>query len=132
MVRALLESLAFRVALLYDCALRETGFSFTCIRVDGGVSKNDFICQTLADLTGIEVERGEVADSSALGAMYMAGLNCGIWSTKRQLTELRKVDKTFAPDGAQRAKRLKQMRAWERAVDRFKKWYMLEDIKNLD
>uniref|UniRef100_A0A182TNN0 Glycerol kinase 5 n=1 Tax=Anopheles melas TaxID=34690 RepID=A0A182TNN0_9DIPT len=132
MVRALLESLAFRVALLYDCALRETGFSFTCIRVDGGVSKNDFICQTLADLTGIEVERGEVADSSALGAMYMAGLNCGIWSTKRQLAELRKVDKTFAPDGAQRAKRLKQMRAWERAVDRFKKWYMLEDIKNLD
>ncbi|XP_035911934.1 putative glycerol kinase 5 isoform X4 [Anopheles stephensi] len=87
MVRALLESLAFRVALLYDCALKETGFSFTSIKVDGGVSKNDFICQTLADLTGIQVERGEVTDSTAMGAMFMAGLNCGIWNTKRQLND---------------------------------------------
>ncbi|XP_035911931.1 putative glycerol kinase 5 isoform X1 [Anopheles stephensi] len=132
MVRALLESLAFRVALLYDCALKETGFSFTSIKVDGGVSKNDFICQTLADLTGIQVERGEVTDSTAMGAMFMAGLNCGIWNTKRQLNDVRKVERKFAPDVTQRATRLKQMRAWERAVDRFKKWYILEDIKNLD
>ncbi|XP_050094584.1 putative glycerol kinase 5 isoform X4 [Anopheles aquasalis] len=87
LVRAVLESLAFRVALLYDCALRETGFSFVSIKVDGGVSKNDFICQTLADLTGVQVERGEVTDSSALGAMFMAGLNCGIWSSKQQLLQ---------------------------------------------
>uniref|UniRef100_A0A240PPN5 Glycerol kinase 5 n=1 Tax=Anopheles epiroticus TaxID=199890 RepID=A0A240PPN5_9DIPT len=132
MVRALLESLAFRVALLYDCALRETGFTFTSIRVDGGVSKNDFICQTLADLTGIQVERGEVTDSTALGAMFMAGLNCGIWTTKRQLMDVRRVERTFAPDVTQQMKRQKQMRAWGRAVERFKKWYMLEDIKNLD
>uniref|UniRef100_A0A182QRJ9 Glycerol kinase 5 n=1 Tax=Anopheles farauti TaxID=69004 RepID=A0A182QRJ9_9DIPT len=132
MVRALLESLAFRVALLYDCALKETGFSFTSIKVDGGVSRNDFICQTLADLTGIAVERGEVTDSSALGAMFMAGLNAGIWSTKRQLMDVRKVEKTFNPNAAGRVQRLKQMRAWERAVERFKKWYILEDIKNLD
>uniref|UniRef100_A0A1Y9IW38 Glycerol kinase 5 n=1 Tax=Anopheles minimus TaxID=112268 RepID=A0A1Y9IW38_9DIPT len=132
LVRALLESLAFRVALLYDCALKETGFSFTSIKVDGGVSKNDFICQTLANLTGIEVERGEVTDSTAMGAMFMAGLNCGIWNTKRQLIDVRKVEKKFSPDVTQRAKQLKQMRGWERAVDRFKKWYILEDIKNLD
>ncbi|XP_053674228.1 putative glycerol kinase 5 [Anopheles nili] len=132
MVRALLESLAFRVALLYDCALTETRFSFTSIKVDGGVSKNDFICQTLADLTGVQVERGEVTDSTALGAMFMAGLNCGIWSSKQQLMNARKVEKTFSPDPGRRQKQLKQMRAWERAVDRFKKWYMLEDIKNLD
>uniref|UniRef100_A0A182M0E2 Glycerol kinase 5 n=1 Tax=Anopheles culicifacies TaxID=139723 RepID=A0A182M0E2_9DIPT len=132
LVRALLESLAFRVALLYDCALKETGFSFTIIKVDGGVSKNDFICQTLANLTGIEVERGEVADSTAMGAMFMAGLNCGIWNTKRQLIDLRKVEKKFSPDANQRAKQLKQMRGWERAVDRFKKWYILDDIKKLD
>ncbi|XP_049278492.1 putative glycerol kinase 5 [Anopheles funestus] len=132
MVRALLESLAFRVALLHDCALKETGFSFTSIKVDGGVSKNDFICQTLANLTGIVVERGEVTDSTAMGAMFMAGLNCGIWNTKQQLVDVRKVEKKFSPDMTQRTKQLKQMRGWERAVDRFKKWYILEDIKNLD
>lgn len=131
-MRALLESLAFRVALLYDCALKETGFSFVSIKVDGGVSKNDFICQTLADLTGVQVERGEVTDSSALGAMFMAGLNCGVWSSKQQLLQVRKVEKTFYPNAKARDKRLRQMRAWERAVERFKKWYMLEDIKNLD
>ncbi|XP_052860053.1 putative glycerol kinase 5 [Anopheles cruzii] len=132
MVRALLESLAFRVALLYDCALKETGFSFVSIKVDGGVSRNDFICQTLADLTGVQVERGEETDSTALGAMFMAGLNCGVWSSKQQLVEVRKVQKVFHPDEIGRDKRLRQMRAWERAVERFRKWYMLEDIKNLD
>ncbi|XP_052894306.1 putative glycerol kinase 5 [Anopheles moucheti] len=132
MVRALLESLAFRVALLYDCALKETGFSFSSIKVDGGVSKNDFICQTLANLTGIDVERGKVTDSTAMGAMFMAGINCGIWNTKRQLIDVRKVEKKFSPDMVQREKQLKQLRGWERAVDRFKKWYILEDIKNLD
>ncbi|XP_058125013.1 putative glycerol kinase 5 [Anopheles ziemanni] len=132
MVRAVLESLAFRVSLLYDCALKETGFSFNSIKVDGGVSKNDFICQTLSNLTNVKVERGEVVDSTAMGAMFMAGLNIGIWRSKSQLVSLRRVEKTFTPDPEHRNIQLRQIRAWQKAVDRFKKWYMLEDIKNLD
>lgn len=44
-------------------------------RVDGGVSKNDFLCQTLADITGVRVERSKFSESSALGAAFVAGLN---------------------------------------------------------
>uniref|UniRef100_A0A182IS65 Glycerol kinase 5 n=1 Tax=Anopheles atroparvus TaxID=41427 RepID=A0A182IS65_ANOAO len=132
MVRALLESLAYRVSLLYQCALKETGFTFNSIKVDGGVSKNDFICQTLADLTDVKVERGEVTDSTALGAMFMAGLNIGVWASKTQLLDVRKIEKIFIPDPARRQTQLRQMRAWQQAVERFKKWYMLADIKNLD
>lgn len=46
--------------------------------MDGGVSKNDFICQLLADLTGLNVERGKNSESSAFGAAYVAGINEGL------------------------------------------------------
>lgn len=46
-------------------------------RVDGGVSKNDFICQLLADLTKLKVERARDSELSALGVGFLAGLNTG-------------------------------------------------------
>ncbi|XP_055631774.1 putative glycerol kinase 5 isoform X2 [Toxorhynchites rutilus septentrionalis] len=123
MVRALLESLVYRVALLYVCALKETGFAFTRIKVDGGVSRNNFICQTLADITGLPVERGEFADSSALGAMFLAGINVGIWHSKQELIDIRKVERIFEPNATNKNNCLRSMWRWERAVERFKRWY---------
>ncbi|XP_038121855.1 putative glycerol kinase 5 [Culex quinquefasciatus] len=130
LVRALLESLAYRIALLYVCALKETNYTFKVIKVDGGVSRNDFICQTLADLTGLPVERGEITDSSALGAMFLAGLNVGIWLNKQELVDIRKIERVFQPNSANTARCLKSMRSWERAVDRFKLWYDADDQPN--
>lgn len=131
MVRALLESLVYRVALLYVCALKETGFEFTRIKVDGGVSQNDFICQTLADITGLPVERGEFADSGALGAMFLAGFNVGLWHSKQELINIRKVERVFEPNEANKSKCLRSMWLWERAVERFKKWYTTDEPNSL-
>lgn len=114
------------------CALEETRYTFTRIKVDGGVSRNDFICQTLADLTGLPVERGEVADSTALGAMFLAGLNVGIWHSKQELIDIRKIDRVFEPNAANKNKCLKSMRSWERAVERFKRWYIAEELNSLN
>ncbi|XP_058832742.1 putative glycerol kinase 5 [Topomyia yanbarensis] len=131
LVRAILESLAYRIALLYVSTLDETRFTFTRIKVDGGVSRNDFICQTLADLTGLPVERGEVTDSTALGAMFLAGLNVGIWRNKQELIHIRKIERIFQPNAANKRHCMISMQSWERAVERFKRWYIAEELNKL-
>lgn len=77
MVRAILESVVFRVAQLFEVLQEDTHYLYSKIRVDGGVSKNDFICQLLADMTSVPVERGQSTEMSVLGAAYFAGLHSG-------------------------------------------------------
>lgn len=92
--------------------------------VDGGVSKNDFICQLLANLTGLHVERSVDSELSVLGAGFLAGLNAGFWSGRDELLRLRQIERTFVPgDGQTREAALAKQRGWERAVDRFRGWY---------
>ncbi|PBC34051.1 Putative glycerol kinase [Apis cerana cerana] len=78
LVRALLESIVFGMLLLYETLCSETSFTYKRIRVDGGVSKNDFILQLLADLTGLEVERASSTEISILGIIFLTGLQCGM------------------------------------------------------
>ncbi|KAG7210298.1 hypothetical protein KM043_011840 [Ampulex compressa] len=122
-VRALLESLAFRILLLYESLCEETEFTYTKIRVDGGVSKNDFIMQLLADLTGLEVERATSTEMSILGVAYLAGLQCGIWKDRDEIRRLRQVEKVFTPNEETGSRYDSVMEQWKRALERFKKWY---------
>ncbi|KAK2576501.1 hypothetical protein KPH14_005824 [Odynerus spinipes] len=122
-VRSLLESLVFRILLLYDTLCNETRFTFNKIRIDGGVSQNDFVMQLLADLTDLEVERPVNVEMSILGVAYLAGLHCGIWKSKEELKNLRKVEKTFTPNKYSRSHYEQIISQWKRAVDRFKDWY---------
>lgn len=93
--------------------------------VDGGVSKNDFICQLLADLTQLKVERAFDSELSALGAGFLAGLNTGIWKSRDELIKLRTVERTFVPNSNNYQSAMEKMKHWERAVNRFKGWYQL-------
>jgi len=77
LVRALLESIAFRVSQLVGLMHKEIPIPCTHIRVDGGVSTNDFVSQLIADLSGYRVERSSTSDHSALGAAFMAGIAAG-------------------------------------------------------
>lgn len=96
---------------------------FRFCSVDGGVSKNDFICQLLADLTKLNVERAFDSELSALGAGFLAGLNKGVWSSRDELIKLRKVERTFVPNEGNYERCITKMKCWERAVVRFKGWY---------
>ena len=78
-MRALLESIAFRVSQLVDLMHKEIPIACSHIRADGGVSKNDFITQLIADLSGYRVERASTCDHSALGAAFMAGIAAGVF-----------------------------------------------------
>lgn len=130
-VRSILESIAFRVVQLLRCTSKETNFRVSLIRVDGGVSQNDFVCQTIADITGLSVERAVNSDASAIGIGFVAGLRAGIWKSRAELVRMRKIDRVFVPDKKSGAIVVKRMENWERALERFKNWYSHGELQEL-
>ncbi|XP_026320540.1 putative glycerol kinase 5 [Hyposmocoma kahamanoa] len=123
LVRAVLESLAFRTAQLYSCVQAETSYNFHCIRLDGGVSNNDFIVQLVADLTGLRVERPVDVEMSSLGCAFIVGLQLGIWKSKEELKSLRKIGQTFHPRPQVKKTYELIISRWEDAVKRLCGWY---------
>ncbi|XP_076763083.1 glycerol kinase 5 [Xylocopa sonorina] len=122
-VRSLLESIVYRILLLYESLCTETCFSYHKIRVDGGVSKNDFVLQLLADLTGLEVERAASIEMSILGVAYMAGIQCGIWKNREDVYQYQKVQTTFKPSQENRDRYQPIIVQWRRALRRLSQWY---------
>ncbi|EDV97670.1 GH14570 [Drosophila grimshawi] len=123
MVRALLESIVFRVVQLIESAQKETGQQLKVIKVDGGVSRNDFVCQFLADACRLRVERAECVESSIMGATYLAGFNHGIWHTLDDLKRFRRVERIFEPQPKQYEIIASRMQKWSSAIERFSGWY---------
>ncbi|MED6235170.1 putative glycerol kinase 5, partial [Ataeniobius toweri] len=132
LVRAILESVAFRNKQLYETMLRETHIPITQIRVDGGVSSNNFVTQLTADLFGRKLVRPQHHEMSSLGAAFVAGLAVGFWTTREELKKLQNADKVFLPKGA--AKRgtarpsqeyIPVLQSWERALRRSMNWSTL-------
>nr|CAH7718869.1 unnamed protein product [Callosobruchus chinensis] len=77
MVRAVLESIAYRAVLCYDLLRKERNSKYHSIHIDGGVSNSNFICQLIADLSGLPIIRLESSEISVLGVAYLSGLKCG-------------------------------------------------------
>ncbi|EDW50263.1 GM14527 [Drosophila sechellia] len=123
MVRALLESIVFRLVQLIEAAEKETSQKLHMIRVDGGVSRNDFVCQFLADLSRLRVERAENAESSIMGATFMAGINHGIWRDVEDLKRFRQVERVFEPRAKEYETIANRMDKWSRTIARFSDWY---------
>lgn len=130
LVRAILESVAFRNKQLYETILRETSIPITKIRVDGGVSSNDFVIQLTADLFGRKVARSQHYEMSSLGAAFVAGLGIGFWRTREELKKLQSNDKSFLPQRASRGdacspsrEYIPVLQRWERALRRSMNWY---------
>lgn len=117
--RAALESIAFQSSALLNAmskdALQSGAPSLTELRVDGGASQNNLLMQFQADLLGIPVVRPTQIETTALGAAFLAGLGCGMYSHLDELQELWHIDRIFEPqlcrDSAQ--ERLAQ---WQKAI----------------
>ncbi|XP_039759512.1 putative glycerol kinase 5 [Pararge aegeria] len=124
LVRAVLESLAFRTAQLYTCVQAETTYNFSTIRLDGGVSNNDFVVQLVADLTGLKVERPVQVEMSSLGCAHIVGLQLGIFKSKDELKSLRKIGTVFSPRPQVKKSYDKIIARWEDAVKRMCGWYL--------
>ena len=91
------------------------------LRVDGGASANDLLMQLQADLLNVPVVRPKVAETTALGAAYLAGLAVGFWKNQADIARQWQVDKRFKP-AMKTAARSKITKGWERALSRAKAW----------
>ena len=102
-------------------------YLFTIYSIDGGISKNDFVVQMIADLTNRPIERRLSSEMSSLGVALMAGIHVGIWKTA-DLQGLKKVDKLFNPrNNGESARVLVRYKLWNKACSRFINWHDIED-----
>lgn len=113
-VRAALESVCYQTTDLMQ-AMAEDGVSIHKIRVDGGMVGNSWLCQFLANILNITVERPQILETTALGAAYLAGLQAGIYASVEDLASRNKVDVEFnsTMDNTSREQLLK---GWQSAV----------------
>jgi len=77
--RAALESVGYQTLDLAEAMVKDGAEPLRSLRVDGGMSANDWLCQFLADVLDTPVERPENVETTALGAAFLAGMACGIW-----------------------------------------------------
>lgn len=119
--RAALEAVAFQTREVLDATNADTGVALTEVRVDGGMISNELLMQFQANLLGVPVIRPVVAETTALGAAYAAGLAVGFWATTDELRGLWQEEQRWLPqiDDEERAKLL---RVWNKAVEKSLNW----------
>jgi len=125
LARATIDSLAYQSAELFiamqaDIAA-QGGPPLSELRVDGGAAVNDRLMQFQADLLGVPVVRPQQAESTALGAAYLAGLGAGLWPHAAALPTLWKPQRRFVPH-MHEDERQRLMARWSRAVARARGW----------
>ena len=114
LARATLESVAFQTYDLFK-AMSDDGVSPTKVRVDGGMVHNNWLCQFLADILNIPVQRPVQIETTALGAAYLAGLHCGIYESPEDLASNWQLDREFTPS-INAEQRDQMLAAWQKAV----------------
>lgn len=119
--RAALEATAFQTREVIDAVNADSGVPLTELKVDGGMIANDLLMQFQADILGVPVVRPVVAETTALGAAYAAGLAVGFWSGLDDLSKNWQEDRRWEPkmDDAERDRLL---RNWKKAVTKTFDW----------
>lgn len=120
LIKATLESLAYRSKDLILAMEEDSGVKLTSLKVDGGACANNYLMQFQADILDTRVERAEIIESTALGAAYLAGIQVGLWK-KEDILNNRKIQKEFNPQ-MQDEKRNKLYATWKKAVSRSMNW----------
>jgi glycerol kinase len=116
--RAALEATAYQTYDLVDAMLADTGLAqLGEVRVDGGMTKNDLLMQFQADLLGSPVAAPAVAEITATGAAYAAGLATGFWSGLDELRTNYTITRRWKPEMDSK-ERARGVAAWRRGVDR--------------
>ncbi|MCC5911369.1 MAG: glycerol kinase GlpK [Clostridiaceae bacterium] len=129
LVRATLESIAYQTRDVLEAMQEDSGINLQTLKVDGGAVANNFLMQFQSDILGVEVDRPEVTETTALGAAYLAGLAVGFWQDRQEIAKKWKVEKQFGPV-MEEAKKEKLYSGWKRAVERSLKWE-LEDEEEI-
>jgi glycerol kinase len=118
LVRATLEAIAFEVRDVFNTI--ET--PIPVLRVDGGASENSLLMQLQADQLGVPVERPRVAETTGLGAAFLAGLGSGVWSSQEEIAATWSLERRFEPSQGAHKAADPAYRQWLKAVERSKGW----------
>ncbi|HEX4400386.1 MAG TPA: glycerol kinase GlpK [Galbitalea sp.] len=121
LARAALESTAFQSLEVLNAAVADLGTGAAELRVDGGMTSNELLMQFQADVMGIPVVRPIVAETTALGAAYAAGLAVGFWTGTDELRENWREGKRWQPQTTT-DERDAMLASWKKAVTRTFDW----------
>jgi glycerol kinase len=119
--RAVLEATAWQTREVLDAMEKDSGVSLKALKVDGGMVFNNTLMQFQSDVLGVPVIRPKVAETTALGAAYAAGLATGFWSNLEDLRQNWQIDHTWEPK-MDEADRERQYKMWKKAVTRTFDW----------
>ena len=121
LARAVLEATAFQTREVVDAMHADSGVTLSSLKVDGGMVGNELLMQFQADILGVPVVRPVIAETTALGAAYAAGLAVGFWSSTDEIRTNWVADRTWYPamSATDRAARYSH---WKKAVTRTFDW----------
>ena len=121
LARAVLEATAFQTREVLDAMHADSGTRLRELKVDGGMVVNEMLMQFQADLLDVDVVRPKVAETTALGAAYAAGLAVGYWADQEELRSHWREDKRWTPQLGD-AERARIYRNWNKAVTKTLGW----------
>lgn len=121
LARAVVESMAFQTRDVVDAMVAASSAPLGELRVDGGAAAMDLLLKIQADQLGVPVARAAVAETTALGAAYLAGLGAGVWSTVDEVNQRWQADAVVHPD-EDRSATDAAFEQWCRAVERSRGW----------
>jgi glycerol kinase len=117
LARAALEAVAYQTHDLVEAMIADGCAAPAALRVDGGMAGNDWLCQFMADVLGVRVERPKSFETTALGAAFLAGLSAGFWSGTSDLARCWSAEHAFAPK-MDSGRRRELLDGWRDAVAR--------------
>ncbi|MBQ2792648.1 MAG: glycerol kinase GlpK [Oscillospiraceae bacterium] len=120
-IRAALESIAYQSSDVLFAMEEDTGIRLENLRVDGGASANRFLMQFQSDIMGRTVLRPAIAETTALGAAFLAGLAVGVWKDKEEIRATWVAKNRYEPQMEEEARR-KLLRKWNKAVEKSRDW----------
>ena len=126
LARATLEAICYQTRDVVDAMAKDSGVDLEVLRVDGGVTANDLCMQLQADILGVPVSRPVVAETTALGAAYAAGLATGFWKDTDELRTNWQESRRWSPTWSER-RREEGYAGWTKAVERTLGWVDVDE-----
>jgi glycerol kinase len=125
LARATLEAICYQSRDVADAMRQDSGVTLEVLKVDGGVTANNLCMQLQADILGVPVSRPVVAETTALGAAYGAGLAVGFWKTTDELRANWNESQRWQPEWSDQ-QRAEGYAGWKKAVERTLGWVDVE------
>lgn len=122
-VKAVLEGIGFRIKDIVDGILADTRIKVTALRMDGGVSRNHYLLEFISDMTGLTVKHYANPEFTALGTAFMAGLQCGYWTSLEAIENLLTLESACQPKISEQ-ERKSRYRHWRNIIRRSLKFHL--------